>query len=67
MRAVFREASALANPTGGALHPLRIATAHGWPYDFRMPALIFWLLVIAAILFFKLTTKAERCEMAQSF
>lgn len=37
------------------------------PYDFRMPALIFWLLVIAAILFFKLTTRAERRAMIETY
>lgn len=32
-----------------------------------MPAVLFWLLVIAAVLFFKLTTKAERQAMIEAY
>lgn len=32
-----------------------------------MPALIFWIGVIAVVLFFKLTTKAERGSMLGTF
>lgn len=32
-----------------------------------MPAILFWLLVIAAVLFFKLTTKAERRAMIEAY
>lgn len=32
-----------------------------------MPGIIFWLLVIAAILFFKLTTPAERRSMIETY
>lgn len=32
-----------------------------------MPGIIFWLLVIAAILFFKLTTPAERRSMVETY
>mgnify|MGYP001256837848 CR=1 FL=1 len=32
-----------------------------------MPGIVFWLLVIAAILFFHLTTKAERRAMVENF
>lgn len=46
---------------------MRIAADHGRAYDFRMPALIFWLIVIAAILFFKLTTRAERKAMIETY
>lgn len=37
------------------------------PYDAGMPTLIFWLLVLAVVAFFKLTTKAQRSDMALSF
>jgi len=36
-------------------------------YDHRMPTLVFWLLVIAAVLFFKLTTRVERRTMVERF
>lgn len=32
-----------------------------------MPALLFWLLVIAAVLFFHLTTRSERRAMVGNF
>ena len=32
-----------------------------------MPAVLFWLLVIAAVLFFQLTTKAERRAMIETY
>lgn len=46
---------------------MRIALARSTLYDTRMPTLIFWLLVIAAVLFFKLTTKAERRAMIENY
>lgn len=32
-----------------------------------MPALIFWLVVIGLIIFYKLTTKAERRKMIETY
>ena len=32
-----------------------------------MPALLFWLLVIGAFVFYKLTTRAERRSMVENF
>lgn len=32
-----------------------------------MPTLIFWLLVIAAVVFFQLTTRAERRAMIETY
>lgn len=37
------------------------------PYHARMPALLFWLLVVALILFFHLTTRAQRGNMVATF
>lgn len=39
----------------------------GIRYDAHMPALIFWLLVICAFLFYKLTTRGERRSMVENF
>lgn len=51
----------------GAIHRLRIACLADLPYDARMPTLIFWILVVAVVLFFKLTTKAERRSMIETY
>lgn len=32
-----------------------------------MPALIFWLVVIGLVIFYKLTTKAERRKMIETY
>ncbi|MGB3881987.1 MAG: hypothetical protein WA955_15565 [Diaphorobacter nitroreducens] len=40
-------------------------TTHAYPA--RMPTLIFWLLVIAAVVFFQLTTRAERRAMIETY
>ena len=36
-------------------------------YDPFMPAILFWLLVIGAVLFFQLTTKAQRRAMIEAY
>lgn len=36
-------------------------------YDPAMPALAFWLLVIAVVVFMQLTTKAERRALVENF
>lgn len=58
--------------TGTVLEPLICRDA--WisfgqfrTYDAPMPGTIFWLLVIAAVLFFKLTTPAERRSMIETY
>lgn len=49
------------------------STHHGlpaWarsPQHRRMPTLIFWLLVVAGIVFFQLTTRAERRAMIETY
>lgn len=41
-------------PSGAIYHP-------------RMPTLLFWLLVIGAFMFYKLTTRGERRSMVENF
>lgn len=56
-----------ASNLAGGIHPVWIARPNSTHYDPRMPALLFWLLVIAAFLFFHLTTKGERRTMVENF
>lgn len=51
----------------GGCRCTRIAPRICPAYDAYMPGIIFWLLVIAAILFFKLTTPAERRSMVETY
>lgn len=46
---------------------MRIALALPSAYHPAMPTLIFWLLVIAVVVFYQLTTKEERRKMIEAY
>lgn len=44
-----------------------VAKVKSHDYHAPMPGIIFWIIVIAIVLFFKLTTKKERSEMVVNY